>query len=309
MEYMDPTSRLRQAPYPVIGFADYVKNRLAELRSPIAPPPYAMPAEKEQLAAVSEYVSQNPYQFFETYNDHVNKTLTTGKTSMITRMSDPLLYTCMEDCCAALGFGSLAGYTYEPEEAGLVYNAYATGHMDMTWVMVSNVYRKQNLLTDLELTFLLGHELGHVAGLHTSARSILKLKPESIRSQEHTADRAGLLATVWRIARLEAGLSPTEMYHKALEAGKSLRHKQHILNNVASTGPWTRQSLEEKLAEPRYAIPEKKAGRKDTHPSAWERIRALEEYVRLTEFAECIHTLWGSAHPAALRLGEEAAHV
>ncbi len=309
MEYVNPTSRLQQAPYPVIGFAEHVRSRLEALYSPIQPPPYALSEEKVQLEALSAHVKKDPYRFFEDYNASVNQKLAGLKAGMITRLSDPLLYDCMEDCCAALGFGSLAGYTYEPEQEGMVYNAFATGYMDMSWVMLSSAYRRQNLLSDLELTFLLGHELGHVAGMHSSVASVLKQKPESARAHEYTADRGGLLAVLWRLARREPDLPPEEMYQKALEASTGLLHKQYILHRFAASEPWDRQTLEAKLTDPACAVPEKPAGRKDNHPSASERIRALTEYIRLTEFAKCIHTMWGSGHAAVLRFGEEAEHV
>lgn len=310
MEYMDPASRFLKTPFPVEGFAAFVNERLSQLMKPLTPPPYALAEEAAQLEKLHAQVCKDPYQYFELTNQTVNRQLAARQCCMVTRMSDPLLYDCMEDCCAALGFGSIAGYTYEPASGGEIYNAFATGYMDMTWIMLSSTFRKRNLLNDLELACVLGHELGHVAAMHTSVRMHVALTAEENRRQECTADRAGLLAALWRAAKLNPALPPKQLYEKALEASVRVQHKLYALGRLGVDAVVTAKELEEKLADPAWAVPAKEAARKDDHPSYHERIAALREYVQQIAFAECIHTMWGSGHAAALRLGEEAAeHV
>lgn len=301
MEYQNTTSRFLREAFPIPSFDSYVKQRLEELARPLACPRYALEAEKEQLAKLHQFIQQNPYAFFERFNVMVNQMFEAQMCEMITTQSDPVYFDCLNTCCDALGFSNMTGYVYG-EEGVVDYNAMATGYLDMSWVFMSKSFRQDDLLDDLELTFILGHELGHVAGMHTSISVACSLEPEENRNHEYTADRAGLLAVLWRVEKQNPGCEPRALYAKALESCTRVFHKLHILANVKSKERYTGQLLKLRMSDPKCAIPVEKSRRKDSHPTNYERAEALGQYIKSMDFAECIHAMWGKEHGASLKL-------
>lgn len=301
MEYQNTTSRFLKEAFPIPSFDAFVNQRLEEIIKPVPCPCYALEAEKAHIAQLNEFISKNPYGQFEFFTVNANRLFESVDSEMITALSDPMYFDCLRTCCDALGFGNMAGYVYGNPDGVWEYNAMATGYLDMGWVLVSKPLRMNNLINDLDLAFLVGHELGHLAAMHSSITRTCKLTPEEDRDQEYTADRAGLLAVLWRVEMQNPGCEPKALYAKALESCIQTFRKLHILLNVRNDGPYTEQTLKLKLSDPKCAIPVRESRRKDSHPTDHERVQALTQYIKTMDFAECIHTLWGSEHGAAIK--------
>lgn len=301
MEYINPQSRFLKKSYTVEPFSDYVKRRIASITQEMTSPPYAVEGEEARTKALNEFVKKDPYGYYEKINTMADSLLTDRQCQPVTRLSDPVFYDVMGDCCAALGFKNTVGYVYTPKAFENPYNAMATGYLDMTWVMVSKSFLEGNLLTDLELAALIGHELGHTAARHSSFACMgADIKGDENRRQEYTADRAGLMAALWRAERLYPDLDAKGLADKALEASVDLQRKLELLFATHPKGGYNAQTLRRKMEE--TPVKEAHAKRNDSHPTCWERKTQLEDYVKRIEFLECIHTMWGSDHRAARRL-------
>lgn len=148
----------------------------------------------------------------------------------ITPFNYPRLYNILRHCCKTLGIGM--PHAVVSSEFHTI-NAYATGSVENPYLCISDYAHK--LMTDEELTFIIGHECGHLAMehmlYHIIGSNILRLGtlvpvvgpilantitlPINAwsRYSEITADRAGFLCcgdlrtSMRALLRLEGGFS------------------------------------------------------------------------------------------------------
>ena len=301
MEYINPQSRFMKEPYAIEPFEVYVRRRIASICQAQEAPAYAVAGEQKRIEEMMQALGKDPYGAYESVNNAMNALIESHKCEAVTRLSDAIFYDVMIDCCEALGFKNTVGYVYAPAKGEFAYNAMALGYVDMAWVMVSKAYREQPLLDDLELACMIGHQLGHVAAKHGAVSLHCKeLTGEETRGHEHTCDRAGLLAALWRAEKRHPELDAKALTALALKASVGLQHKLELLSGFAPKGGFTQQTLTEMMEQ--KPLKESHAKKNDTHPTGWERIRHLEDYVQKIEFLECIHAMWGADHRAARRL-------
>lgn len=148
----------------------------------------------------------------------------------ITPFNYPRLYNILRHCCKTLGIGMPHAVVSSNLNS---INAYATGSVENPYLCISDYAHK--LMTDDELTFIIGHECGHLAMEHmiyhiigTNILRIGSLVPiigpilantvtlpinAWSRYSEITADRAGFLCcgdlrtSMRALLRLEGGFS------------------------------------------------------------------------------------------------------
>lgn len=148
----------------------------------------------------------------------------------ITPFNYPRLYNILRHCCKTLGIGMPHAVVSSNFNS---INAYATGSVENPYLCISDYAHK--LMTDDELTFIIGHECGHLAMEHmiyhiigTNILRIGSLVPiigpilantvtlpinAWSRYSEITADRAGFLCcgdlrtSMRALLRLEGGFS------------------------------------------------------------------------------------------------------
>lgn len=296
MKYLNGTSHYLKEGYAVPGFAEYAKQCLEKLVQPIQAPCYAVDGEQECLEQLHVYILLNPYRWFENRANLVAEQLETRQGKLLTRLSDPLLYECVQEACMALKVQNPSAFTFACEKE-LRYNISATGHMDMMWILISEHLRENGILSDLELCFLIGRALGHAVACHEEVSKTCQLTPEQCRGQALTADRAGLLAALWRTVRMYPALSADELVRKAYDASKQAMHKMDLLNAWKKKEPVTNDSLQRMIkASP---VREKVAGKKDNLPTTWQRMDQLQRFVVSVAFVRCVSGLWGETHVIA----------
>jgi len=297
MKYINGSSHYLKDGYSIRTFADYVKQRLEDLTKPIKAPIYAMEWEQPHLDTLSKHIKNDPYQWFEKCSNAVSQYVDVLKAQSITRRSDPLLYDCVQDACTALGVEKPSAFSFS-HSGNMRYNAMAVGFMDMMWIFISNHFREGNILSDAELCFIIGHELGHAVACHTSVSLTQTLSNEENRKHEFTSDRAGFLAALWRISKMYPSLTSDEMVQKALECCQSTLLKLNTLPLLqAKKQPITCESLE--LMIKKNPLAEKHSKDDDSHPTVWERCEAMKQFAVSILLLRCVTHLWGKDHPIA----------
>lgn len=293
MRYENGTSHYLKEGHSFPDFAEYTAQRLEQLSRPISAPCYALPGEQEQLNKLSADIQASPYKWSEKRSDKVMTTMKTMTCEMLTRREDPLLYDCVQGVCTALGFPMPTTFVYTPEESAPVYGVRTIGTAEAAWLFVSKGLRKNNLLTVQELYFIIGRSIGGAAAHHDEIATEQGLDHAARREQAFTADRAGLLATLWCNEQLFPAVPSDETVANALKCAKSAIHKLMVLNKgkkSESSGPELAMKLES------TPIPRKSSGKWDNVPTDWERITALDQFVSSIFFLQCVEALWGKGN-------------
>lgn len=173
--------------------------------------PYAYPCDNYIESILSnEWVYAALQKFANKYcNDQIQ--LLISKSTLVSEQSYPNLYSLMLDCCHILNTDIIPKVYITKELSGI--NALSAGTDDSPLMFVSP--KSVIALSDKELKFMLGHELGHIAQKNLMCHTIkgilegLNKKSEVLgpmvadlinvplnqwyRCAEYTADRAGLL--------------------------------------------------------------------------------------------------------------------
>lgn len=293
MKYLNGTSNYLKDGFAVPEFVEYTKQRMAKLAQEINAPCYAVDGEQTCLDRLHEHIKTNPYRWFESRTNLVAEQVEMRNAKSLTRLSDPLLYECVQDACAALKISNPSAFTFV-HDAEMRYDTKAMWHMDMMWIFISEHFRKNGILSDLELCFIIGRTLGHAAACHADVAETQNLTPEQHRAQALTADRAAFLAVLWRTARMYPSLSADELVHKASDVSAQVMHKLGMLYTLKKNQLATPQMLQLMMAK--SPAPEKHAKKNDQLPTIWERIEALRQFAVSIPFVRCISTLWGESH-------------
>lgn len=293
MKYLNGTSNYLKDGFAVPGFAEYAKQRLAKLTQSIDAPCYAVEEEQAWLDRLHEQIEADPYQWFEKRTDLVAELVEKRQAQSLTRLSDPLLHECVQDSCEALKIQSFSAFTFAQDKA-LRYTAKAVEHMDTMWIFISEHCRKDGILSDLELCFIIGCALGRAQTCYDEVNKTQKLSPEQSRAQFLTKDRAGFLAVLWRAARMYPSLTADELVHKASDVSAQALHKLIILYDLKKKQEITRDELEQRMKK--HPLPESHASKEDILPTVWDQIEALRQFAVSIPFVRCASTLWGETH-------------
>lgn len=290
MKYENGTSYYLKEGYSFPDFAEYTSQRLERLSMPIAAPCYTLPEEQERLNKLSADIQASPYEWSEKRSNTVVNMMQALPCKMLTRQEDPLLYDCVQGVCRALDFSMPTAFTYTPKDSASVYGVQTIGAAEAAWLFVSEWLRKDNLLTVQELSFIIGRSIGGAAAHQDEIAAEQKLDYAARREQVFTADRAGLLATLWCSEQLFPAPSPVETVANALNCAKGAIHKLMVLNKgkkSVSSGPALALTLDS------TPIPQKSAGERDNAPTDWERVTALDQFAASIFFLRCVEALWG----------------
>lgn len=173
--------------------------------------PYAYPCDNYIGVILSnEWVCAALQKFANKYcNEQIQ--LIVSKSTLVSKQSYPNLYSLVLDCCHILKTDITPKVYVTKELSGI--NALSAGTDDNPLVFVSP--KSVITLSDMELKFMLGHELGHIAqknlmchtikgvldGLNKKSDVLGSMVADLIdvplnqwyRCAEYTADRAGLL--------------------------------------------------------------------------------------------------------------------
>lgn len=195
-----------------------------------------------------------------------------GSNFHVTRESCPELYKQIKEDAAVLGVEDFPEiYT----EWGYAVNGYTTGNKDKTMLVLNS--GAEDLLTDSQLNYVVGHELGHIKSGHVLYHLMAQLFSSVIgmiplgetlltpiqysllywqRMSEFTADRAGLLTCQNKDAAIEAIIKMAgvpQKYFEKLDKEAFLKQAEEFetrfssvadsairtLSIISSTHPWT----------------------------------------------------------------------
>lgn len=293
MKYQNDMSNYLKDGFAVPEFADYTKQCLAKLAQEIKAPCYAVEGEQNCLDRLHKHINANPYRWFESRFNLAAEQIEMRKAKSLTRLSDPLAYACIQDACAALKISYPSAFTFA-QDTETRYDAKAMRHMDMMWLFISEHFRENEILSDLELCFVVGRVLGEAVAYHAEVAETQDLTPEQYRAQVLTADRAGFLAVLWHAVRMYPSMSADELVHKAADVSAQTIHKLDILCTLKKNQSAVPQLLQQKMEK--SPIREKHAKKNERMPTVWERIDALQQFAVSITFVRCISTLWGESH-------------
>ena len=195
-----------------------------------------------------------------------------GSCFHVTKDSCPELYKTVKEIGATLDITNLPQvYT----EWSYLINAYATGYKDMTMIVLNS--GTVDLMTDSELSFVIGHEMGHIKSDHVIYHQMLWYLSDILanvplaqtisqpltvalmywyRMSEFTADRAGLLAcqdidaaisAITKMAGIPKKYFPTINKDMILEQAKEFEEKysdflgqsMRTISVLDNSHPWT----------------------------------------------------------------------
>ena len=293
MKYLNGTSNYLKDGFAVSGFSEYAGRCLAELARDIKAPGYAMAGEQACLDRLHEHIQAEPYRWFESRANLAAEQVEMWHARPLTRLADPLLYECIQEACAALKISNSAAFIFE-QDGDRRYGASAMRHMDVMWLFVSRHFRENEILSDLELSFIVGGMLGGAAACHADIAETQDLTPEQSRAQGLTEDRAGFLAVLWRSVRMYPSLSADELVYKAVQASARTIHKLDMLRTLKKNQSPTPQMLQQMMEK--SPVSERHARKDDRRPASWERIEALRQFAASIAFVRCISALWGESH-------------
>ncbi len=176
------------------SLSEFVKETREKLARPLTIPAYAAASESDSIEAVSEAFRKNPYANRVAIHGYIDAIISSmGKARPVAYDENPRLYQIAMFASRKLVDMDPVVYLYDAgKDLGSLYNACAISYLDKSYIYVSEqFFREKDMITDEELIFLLGHELGHAQCQHTVlAQTTGK---DSLR-REYSADRAGMIA-------------------------------------------------------------------------------------------------------------------
>lgn len=273
------------------GLYQYVEQTKEKLRQPLNIPEYATANESERIKSISEKLQQNPYLSRAAYAEAA-KQERNGISNLRTISFDdyPSLYeVCMFASKTLTGVLPLIFLYTADEGSGYTYNAMALDYMDKVWVYISDqFFKEQGMLKDEELSFLVGHELGHAQCHHVTIASAKKDSSDT----EYSADRAGMIVCARWIMEHEPRHSPEEVVQLATLYGSAALLKLGIATtNGRNKTDWptafdydnTRGALERI-----FDGASKLTVSAGTHPHTRHRIMAMVNFGQSQLFYRCL---------------------
>lgn len=222
----------------------YIETTRERLSKPLQVPPYATAGEEKRIQKLSRRTEKDPYLNRTTINEQIrqmNQALT--EVRGIPYEEHPVLYEVCMFAARELMDADPMIFLYATEEPGLLYNAFAVDHQDKVWIYVSTqFFREHGMLSDGEMCFLVGHELGHAHCHH----STLSVTDSGSSDDEYSADRAGMIAcTKWILDR-EPECPPDQAARRALMCGAAVLKKLTVgSENGPGNTDWSAFSYEE----------------------------------------------------------------
>lgn len=176
--------------------------------SNLNPKEYEHPSDKIALSAVNKIpiLQTATKKFIEIINERQTQIIKNGSNIRFSNKQYPKIYQLFQECCEVLEIEKEPPFFLE---YGRDINAYTTG-VENPILCVNE--RTVEVLSDDELRFIIGHELGHIKSGHCLNHTLVRILSEGVsslfgvlelplrealfawdRMSEFTADRAGLL--------------------------------------------------------------------------------------------------------------------
>lgn len=276
--------------------AEYVKTTKKRLQEPLVVPDYCAAEERDQIPSVMETIHKNPYALRDAYLSGVKnfqKACQPGTLRAIPYQQYPRPYQValfMVGAAKKFCEFDLLIQIYQAVKPEDVYQASALSYLDKGWIYVSEQFLKESMmLSEAELCFLLGHELGHIQCRHSSF-VFLSEKGDIGRESEYSADRAGLIFCMkWLMAN--ASQTPAaELAEEAVLSSACVLDK--ITKAVLSPKKVFWQDYDPKEMErkiERWSNGAAPLGKdSQTHPNDSRRALAMLDFSRSRLFYQCL---------------------
>ncbi len=195
----------------VNSLGNHIENFKESFTTEVDTLPYAYPCDNYVKNILSNKIVQSKLQKIvdKYYKSQIDDIITNG--SEVTRITYPSLFEILEHCCSTLQVSSHPKLYITNRLRGI--NALSVGSDETPIILLS--YKCSMCLSEGELKFIIGHELGHILQknlmCHTAKGLLDNLHKKSdvlgtivadiietplnqwCQSSEYTADRAGLI--------------------------------------------------------------------------------------------------------------------
>lgn len=271
------------------SLAEYIRQTRQKLSQPLSVPPYATAGEEKRIRKLSEKTAQNPYLNRAAVNEQIRRNNQAfSEVRSISYDAHPVLYeVCMLATRTLMDTDPLISM-YTTDHPGLQYNAFATDYQDKVWIYVSSqFFREHGMLTEEEMCFLVGHELGHAQCHH----STLSVNVADTSDDEYSADRAGMIACGRWILTHEPGCTPDRAARQALLCGAAVLEKLNVgLANGPDNTDWTAFPYDKisQSVDMAFEGASSLALSDGTHPHDRHRVMAMVHFSQSQLFYRCL---------------------
>lgn len=173
---------------------EYVDATYEKLLQPMSVPPYATAGEGEHIGQATEKLAKKPFAGRTAFNE---ASRSFGNLPPVSYGQYPVIYDICMHAHKVLGSPLPVLYVFDGvQHASLAYQAMARDYLENFYLYISSRYLEEyGMATEEELSFIIGHELGHTQ-CHHSTMALLGMDGGS--NDEYSADRAGMLvAAAW----------------------------------------------------------------------------------------------------------------
>lgn len=261
------------------GLTDYIRKTREKLTKPLTLPDYVAAGERRRIRVLTEKTKEDPYLNRAAVNEMIretNKSFTALHS--ISFGSHPVLYEVCMFATRTLMDTEPMIFMYDTQEKGYQYNAFAVDYQDKIWIYVSSqFFRERRMLTDREMCFLVGHELGHAQCHH----STLATMDSDTSDNEYSADRAGMIACARWILAHDPAATAEQAVREALLCGAAVLKKLTIgTKNGPGNTDWSEFSYEELRheVEQNYVKAASMPLSDGTHPHDEHRVMAMDYF-------------------------------
>ena len=271
--------------------AEYITQKKKQLTEPLTAPEYAASWERNKFKELSEKLQVNPYMSRAAYHKKIKDLLSSiGETHMLTYQDNPMLYDICVFVVDRLIHVTPMIWLYDASpESGLQFNAFVYSYQEQLQIFISSqFFREYGMMSDEELCFIVGHEIGHAHCRHID----MEIETKSTTSDyEYSADRAGIIACTALISQKHPEYTVAEAARMAsLYSASALMKLNLAVKNGPGNTDWTTFDYQEMQAAidsifdnaSQYSVTQ------TTHPHLAHRIMAIEHFRKSQMLYRCL---------------------
>lgn len=271
------------------SLSSYIHDTRQALSQPLKVPAYATAGEEQRIRELSRKTEKNPYLNRTAINEAIRQMNHSYKElRSIPYGERPVLYEVCMFATKLLMDADPMIFLYTTDQPGMVYNACAVDHREKVWIYVSSqFFREHGMLSDRELCFLLGHELGHAQCHHSTLSTLV----QDTSDDEYSADRAGMIVCAQWILRRNPEYTVEQAVEEALRCGAAVLMKLTTgVTNGKDNTDWSAFPYEAVREAVEQAA--EKAARKPlsdgSHPTDEHRIMAMVHFSESQLLYRCL---------------------